>query len=145
MQTRRTFLTALAAGAAGACIWRPLAALASVPTVEIISLSHWPVRSALKTVRTFLGKLDGRVKVVELDAESPEGEKRIGALGLKGHIPILLVIDGSYRFKRPDGSAVEFKDFPAKAANPAGLNGQWTEADLEAVVNAHMGKQGKQP
>lgn len=145
MQTRRAFLAALAAAAAAALLWQPAATLAAQPTVEIIALSHWPVRNALKPARAFLDKLAGRVRVVELDAESPAGEKRTGALGLKGHIPILIVIDGSYRFKRQDGSAVEFKDFPAKAANPLGLNGTWSEADFEAVVNAQLGKQGTRP
>lgn len=143
MQTRRAFLAALGAGVAATLVWRPADALAAPPTVEIIALSHWPVQNALKPVRAFLGKLDGRVRVVELDAESPAGEKRIAALGLKGHIPIVLVIDGSYRFKRQDGSSVEFKDFPAKALNPLGLNGKWTEADFEAQVNARLGKEGK--
>ena len=68
-----------------------------------------------------------------------QGEKRIGAVGLKGHIPILLLINGSDQFKRPDGTAVEFKDFPAKADNPLGLNGSWSVADFEAAVNAAIG------
>ena len=140
MQTRRGFLAALAAGAVATLLWKPAAALAAQPTVEIIALSHWPVRNALKPARAFLAKLDGRVRVVELNAESPAGEKRIASLGLKGHIPILILVDGSYRFKRQDGSAVEFKDFPAKAANPLGLNGTWSEADFEAVVKAELGK-----
>jgi hypothetical protein len=149
MQTRRAFLAALIAGAAATLSWTPTgspaASPAAQPTVEIVALSHWPVQNALKPLRAFLTKLDGKVRVIELDAESPAGEKRIGALGLKGHIPVVLVINGSYRFKRPDGTAVEFKDFPAKAANPAGLNGAWTEADFEAAVGVELGKQGKQP
>jgi hypothetical protein len=118
----------------------PISARAAEPTVEIIALSHWPVQDALKPVREFLGSLAGRVHVVELDAESPEGEKRIGAVGLKGHIPILLLINGSDRFERPDGTAVKFKDFPAKASNPLGLNGTWTVADFETAVRAALGE-----
>jgi hypothetical protein len=145
MQTRRSFLAALAACTAAALAWRHPAARASQPTVEIIALPHWPVRDALKPVRSYLARLKGRVRVIELDAESPEGEARLRALGLKGHIPILLVIDGSYRFKRPDGSPVELKDFPAKTANPAGLNGTWTVADFESLLDARLGMPGKQP
>lgn len=145
MRTRRILLTTLAACAAVAFLWPPGVVKAAAPTVEIIALHHSPVQNALKPVRSYLGKLGARVRVVELDAGSPVGEKRIGALGLKGHVPILLVIDGSYRFKRSDGSAVEFKDFPSKAANPLGLNGTWTEADLEAAVDAQLAKQEKRP
>ena len=77
------------------------------------------MQDALKPVRDFLAALGGQVKVVELDAESPAGEKRIKDVGLKGHVPIVLLINGSDKFKRPDGTAVEFKDFPAGARQSA--------------------------
>jgi hypothetical protein len=138
MATRRAFIAALAATAAIALRAGP--ALAASPTIEIIALPHSPVQNALKPVRDFLGGLGSRVKVVELDAESPAGEKRIKAVGLKGHVPILLLVNGSDRFKRADGTQVLFKDFPAKAGNPLGLNGSWTVADFEAAVKAALGK-----
>ena len=143
MATRRDFVAALAASTAIALLADPVAVRAAAPTIEIIALPHSPVQTALKPVRDFLASLGGKVKVVELDAESPAGEKRISALGLKGHIPILLVINGSDRFKRPDGTAVLFKDFPAKADNPLGINGSWTVADFEAAVNAALGAAAK--
>ncbi len=143
--SRRYFLAALRRSHGIGDPGRIVSRLCRQPTVEIIALSHWPVQDALKPARDFLGTLAGRVQVVELDAESPAGEKRIAALGLKGHIPILLLINGSDRFKRPDGTEVEFKDFPAKANNPLGLNGTWTEADFEAAVNAALGEPAKQP
>ena len=79
----------------------------------------------------------------ELDIESPEGVKRLKAVGLKGHVPILLLVNGSYRFKRADGTVVEFKDFPAAVGNPLGLNGSWTIADFESAVKAALGKPEK--
>jgi len=78
--------------------------------------------------------------VVELDAGSAAGEKRIKGIGLTGHVPIVLLINGSDKFKRADGTQVEFKDFPAKANNPLGLNGSWSVADFEAAVNAALDK-----
>lgn len=90
-----------------------------------------------------LATLTGRVKVVEFDAESADGEKRINSTGLKGHVPMLLLINGSDRFKRADGTTVEFKDFPAKAGNPLGLNGSWTVDDFKAAVNAAVGTAAK--
>ncbi len=141
MTTRRDFFAVVLAGMAMPLLGQ--AAAATPPTVEIIALPHWPVQSALKPVRDFLASLGTQVKVVELDAESPAGEKRIAALGLKGHTPILLLINGSDQFKRPDGTAVEFKDFPAKADNPLGLNGSWSVADFEAAVDAALGTAAK--
>ena len=137
MATRRHFI-GFAAAAALALLARP--AFAAQPTVEIVALTHYPVRNALKPVRDFLGTLGANVKVVELDAGSTAGEKRIKDVGLKGHVPIVLLINGSDKFKRPDGTAVEFKDFPAGAGNPLGLNGTWSVADFEAAVKAALGK-----
>jgi hypothetical protein len=142
MATRRNILAALALSAAIAAL-AGVPARAAQPTVEIIALSHWPVRDALKPVRDFLGTVSGRVKIIELDAESPAGEKRIKAVGLNGHVPILLLINGNDLFKRADGTAVEFKDFPAKANNPLGLNGTWTVADFETAIKAALGSAEK--
>src|SRR5579862_4588178 len=97
IRTRRALLVTLLAASATA--FHLPAAAATPPTIEIIALAHWPVRNALKPIRDFLASLGAKVKVVELDAESAAGEKRIGALGQKGHIPILLVINGNDQFK----------------------------------------------
>ena len=56
------------------------------------------------------------------------------------YIPILLLVNGNAHFKRPDGTAVVFKDFPAGAGNPLGLNGSWSVADFEAAVKAALGQ-----
>ena len=140
MATRRKFIAALVASAAVAVLVAPFTARAAPPTIEIIALPHSPVQTALNPVRDFLAGLGGKVKVVELDAESPPGVKRLSALGQKGHIPILLVINGSDEFTRPDGTAVLFKDFPAQPGQKLGINGLWSVADFEAAVNQAIGK-----
>ena len=139
MSTRRDIL-ALSVTAAALVITKGFDAHGAQPTIEIVALGHYPVRDALKPVRDFLGALGGQVKVVEIDAESAAGEKRIKDVGLKGHVPIVLLINGSDKFKRADGTLVEFKDFPAKADNPLGLNGSWSAADFKAAVQAALGK-----
>ena len=90
-----------------------LSAWAASPTVEIIALPHSPVQSVLKPVRDFLGTLGG-VKVIELDPESPAGEKRIKAVGVKGHVPILLLVNGRDNFKRADGTRSCSRIFPPR-------------------------------
>jgi hypothetical protein len=108
-------------------------------TVEVLAMAHWPVQNALKPARDMLGKYADRVRIVDMDIESPDGEKRARAVGLKGHIPIVVLINGSKSFKRPDGRTVEFVNFPAASSNPMGLNGTWTVADLEAAIQAAVG------
>lgn len=138
MKTRRHFLATLAATvlmlAAGH-------ALAAPPTVEILAMAHPPVKMALAPLRNWLAAQGGKLKVVEIDVESPQGEKRLQSVGLDGHIPIVILIDGQYRQKRKDGAAMEFVNFPVIEGAPPGVRGTWTTADVQAVLAERM----KQP
>jgi hypothetical protein len=122
----------------------PVSAAAAVaaaperPTVEIIAMAHPPVQMALKPLRDWLATMGAKLRVVEIDAETPEGELRLKAMGLTGHIPILILIDGKYRYQRPDGSTVEFRNFPAAAGNPMGMNGTWATSDVDAVLTGRI-------
>ena len=130
---------ALAGIGATAVVLSGRSALAAQPVVEVLAMSHSPVQSALKPVRDFLAKVQGRVRVIEIDIESADGVKRLKAAGLKGHIPIVLLIDGNRSFKRADGKTVEFVNFPVAAGNPMNLNGSWSVADFEAALRATLG------
>jgi ABC-type glycerol-3-phosphate transport system substrate-binding protein len=110
------------------------AAQAAPPVVEIIAFTHPPVQSALKPLRDWLAKQGGKLKVVEIDMETPEGEKRLQAVGVKGHVPIVVLIDGQYRHKRADGSTVEFVSFPAGPGTMPGIKSAWSSADVESVL-----------
>ena len=135
MNTRRNFLAAMItstlAMAAGS-------ALAAPPTVEIVAMAHPPVKMALAPLRQWLAAQGGKLKVIEIDVESPQGEKRLAAVGLDGHIPIVILIDGQYRQKRKDGAAMEFLNFPAIEGAPPGVRGKWTSADVQAVLTERM-------
>jgi len=135
MNTRRKFLATMAAAvlamAAGG-------ALAAPPTVEIVAMRHPPVRMALAPLREWLAAQGGKLKVIELDIESPLGEKRLAAAGLSGHIPILILIDGKHVFVRRDGGKVAFVNFPDIPGAPPGARGDWTLADVQAVLAARI-------
>jgi len=134
MITRRTGLILLAAVLTAPAAW------AAEPTVEVLAMGHSPVQSALKPVRNLLAKYQGRIRVTETDIESPDGVKRLKAVGLKGHIPIVLLIDGKQSFKRADGKTIDFVNFPVAAGNPMNLNGTWSVADFEAALRASLGE-----
>jgi ABC-type glycerol-3-phosphate transport system substrate-binding protein len=119
---------------AAALILSAGAAQAAPPVVEIIAFAHPPVQSALKPLRDWLAKQGGKLKVVEIDMETPEGEKRLQAVGVKGHVPIVVLIDGQYRHKRADGSTVEFVSFPAGPGTMPGIKSAWSSADVESVL-----------
>ena len=135
MNARRTFLAALTISALGLTAGHVLAA---PPTVEILAMPHPPVKMALAPLREWLAAQGPKLKVVETDVESPQGEKRLAAVGLSGHIPIVILIDGQYRHKRKDGTAQEFVNFPAIAGAPPGALGKWTTADVQGVLSQRM-------
>lgn len=107
------------------------AAWAAQPVVEIIAFAHPPVQSALKPLRDWLATQGKTARVVEIDMETPAGEKRASAVGVTGHVPILILVDGKYVFPRKDGAAIEFKSFPA-APN---MKGSWTIDDAKSIIS----------
>jgi len=109
-------------------------AWAAQPVVEIIAFAHPPVQSALKPLRDWLATQSKKIRVIEIDMESPEAEKRLAALGLKGHIPIVVLVDGKYKHTRQDGSVVEFVSFPNGPGTPAGVKGGWSAEDVQALL-----------
>lgn len=111
---------------------------AGSPTVEIVAMTHPPVQAALKPLRDWLTLQGGKLRRVELDAESPAGETRLQSVGLTGHVPILILIDGKYSFRRKDGSKVAFVNFPAVDSSPPGVRGNWVAGDVEAQLTARM-------
>ena len=119
---------------AAALILSAGAAQAAPPVVEIIAFAHPPMQSALKPLRDWLAKQGGKLKVVEIDMETPEGEKRLQAVGVKGHVPIVVLVDGQYQHKRADGSTVEFVSFPAGPGTMPGIKSAWSSADVENVL-----------
>ncbi len=116
-------------------------AFAAPPTVEILAMPHPPVRMALTELRGWLAQQGARLRVVETDVESPAGEKKLAAVGLSGHIPIVILIDGQYRITRKDGSRLDLVNFPAIEGAPPGVRGTWTTADVQATLKERM----KQP
>ena len=107
-------------------------AWAAKPTVEIVAFGHPPVQSALKPLRDWLATQGKKFNVVELDMETPAGEKRAAEVGITGHVPILILVNGKFAFSRKDGTSVELKSFPAGVA----AKGAWTIEDAKAAISA---------
>lgn len=135
---RRTWLTTVLATGLLSAVGH---AQTAPVTLEIIAFAHPPVQAALKPLRDWLPTQGNRIKVVEIDMESSEAQQRLKSLGLTGHLPIVLVINGQYRHKRANGSTVEFVSFPAipKAAGGEANKG-WTVDDVKATLTATFGK-----
>lgn len=113
---------------------------AATPVVEIIAFAHPPVASALKPLREWLGTQGGKFKVVETDMESPAGVQRLQAVGVKGHVPIVILVNGQYQYKRADGRVVDLSSFPSGPSAPAGFQGGWTLEDAKAAISNAVGR-----
>jgi len=131
MTRRRNFIASLAASAFALAAGH---ALAAPPTVEILAMPHPPVKMALAELRGWLAAQGTKLKLVETDIDSAQGEKRLAAVGLSGHIPVVILIDGQYRVKRQDGTMQAFVNFPAVAGTPPGARGTWTTADVQTAI-----------
>jgi hypothetical protein len=128
---RRTYLILATATLISALA---LPAWADQPIIEIIAFKHPPVTSALKPLRDWLASQGNKLRTVEIDMESPEAEKRLAAIGLKGHIPIVVLVDGKYKHRRKDGSAVEFVSFPNNAGALQNTKLSWSMYDVQDAI-----------
>jgi hypothetical protein len=127
---RRTLIASIATTIAATTLaFAASNAIAAQPVVEIIGYAHPPVQTALKPLREWLATQGTKLRVVEIDMDSSAAEKRMQAIGLKGHIPIVILIDGKYKHARQDGSAVEFVSFPANTPGKG-----WTTDDVQSVL-----------
>jgi hypothetical protein len=124
--------------AAASLLWSSGQTLAAAPVVEIVAMPHPPVKTALSPLREWLAAQGNKITVKEIDSESADGIKRMQAVGLSGHIPVLILIDGQYKIKRKDGSTVEFVNFPNQPNTPPGARGNWTTDDVQASLAAKI-------
>lgn len=115
-------------------LWFSAQVWAASTVVEIVAMPHPPVKAALSELREWMAAHGKKLTVKEIDSESADGIQRMKAVGLSGHIPVLILIDGQYRLKRKDGSTVEFVNFPNAPNTPAGARGNWTTADVQAAL-----------
>jgi hypothetical protein len=120
--------------AAASLLWSSGQALAAAPVVEIVAMPHPPVKAALSQLREWLVAQGKKVTVKEIDSESADGIKLMQSVGLSGHIPVLILIDGQYKIKRKDGSTVEFVNFPNQPNTPSGVRGNWTTTDVQSIL-----------
>ena len=105
-------------------------------SIEIIGFGHPPVELALKQTRQWPSKQVGELRVIEINMESPEAVARLKALGLNGHFPVVILIEGQHRFTNRDGSFVEFVGFQCGLGVPGGAKSKRSAADIETAVAA---------
>ena len=73
-----------------------------------------------------------------LDADTKAGKARLKASGMKGHIPVVIFVDGEFKHSL-EGQEVIFENFPVASDSPMRLDGKWSAGDVKAVIEEILG------
>jgi hypothetical protein len=111
---------------------------ASPVEVEIVALDHWPIRRALEQTLEMLKKFGDKVTLQQIDADTKAGKARLKASGMKGHIPVVIFVDGEFKHSL-EGQEVIFENFPVASDSPMRLDGKWSAGDVKAVIEEILG------
>jgi hypothetical protein len=102
--------------------------------VEIISLDHSPIRPAVQEVKDVAAEYGDKVTVQSYNFDTPEGAAFAQEHDLTEHTPIAIFVNGKMEFEL-DGRPVKFHSFPQNGGTDMVAEGQWTMADLRAVLD----------
>lgn len=108
-------------------------------TVDIIYLNHPPVLPVLDEVEAVVQPYGDKVKVTRYDFDTSEGAAFAKKMGITGHDPLAIFVNGSQSFKL-DNRTVTFNSFPQGAGTGMVPDGAWTIDDLDAVLKIVTGK-----
>ena len=101
--------------------------------VEIISLDHAPIRPAVQEVINMTAEFGDKVAVQRYDFDTPEGAAFAEDHNLTEHTPIAIFVNGKTEFE-VNGRSVTFFSFPQGTGTSMVAEGEWTMADLQAVL-----------
>ena len=116
----------------------PIIWAASPVEVEIVALDHWPIRRALEQTLEMLEKFGDKVTLQQIDADTKAGKARLKTSGMKGHIPVVIFVDGEFKHTLA-GQEVIFENFPVASDSPMRLDGKWSAGDVKAVIEEILG------
>jgi len=101
--------------------------------IEVLYMNHGPLRPTLRELDKLLTGYGDRIAVYGYDFNSEEGERFKAEKGIKGHVPLVLWIDGKSTLKL-NGTPVTFSGFPT-GSGPAFFQGKWDMAVLKEALD----------
>jgi len=108
-------------------------------TVDIVYLNHPPVLPILEEIDATLKPYGERVTVNRYDFDTPEGAAFAKKMGIAGHDPLAIFVNGSQSFDL-GGRTVTFNSFPQGGGTGMVAEGAWTVADLDTVLKSIVGQ-----
>ena len=112
----------------------PLSVFPEEPVrIEVLYMNHGPLRPTLRELDELFTGYGDRIAVHRYDFYSEEGERFKAEKGIKGHVPLVLWIDGKSTLK-VNGTPVTFSGFPT-GSGPAFFQGKWNMDLLKEALD----------
>lgn len=102
--------------------------------VEIISLDHAPIRPVTEEASDLATEYGEDVTLSTYHFDTPDGDSFAAGNRITDHTPIAIFVNGESEFD-VDGRAVQFLSFPQGEGTGVVADGDWTIADLRAVLD----------
>jgi hypothetical protein len=90
--------------------------------------SHPPMQPVLESIQSTCEGFGDKVELILHDETTDEGQQFLSKVGLSGHIPMALFVDGKI-VHLIDGKTVTFRDFPGET---------WSADDLKKVIELRL-------
>jgi hypothetical protein len=106
--------------------------------VDVLFMNHGPLMSTVSKMKSIFSGYGNELSISWYDFDTKEGEQFMGKMGLKGHIPLIIWIDGTP--KRTVGAKeITFAGFPTGSGPPM-FRGKWTMDELKTALDQATGK-----
>lgn len=124
----------------------PAAQAGAEVKLDILFMNHGPMQPVIKNIKKILAGHSQTATAVWYDFESSSGQDFRRQNNIKGHIPLLIYLNGSPTWEL-EGRKVTFAGFPS-GYGPYQFRGKWSLEDLDRLLGspaASEGKRGTQP
>lgn len=101
-------------------------------------MSHGPLLATIQEIKTLFAKYGKKIVVSWHDVETDDGAKFMAQKKIRGHIPLVIWMDGQVKFQ-VDGKEIIFAGFPT-GSGPYSFQGKWTLEDLRKALDQLTGK-----
>ena len=102
--------------------------------VEILFMNHGPMQPTIRNLKALFSRYTGKVQAFWFDFENRSGKDFMKRMGIQGHIPLLIYVNGANTYNFP-GRKVTFVGFPS-GAGPYQFQGKWTLEDLDKLLKS---------
>lgn len=113
----------------------PEAVAAKPLEVEVLFMNHGPMRPTIRNLKALFQRYASTTHVSWYDFDQESAKTFMKKKGIKGHIPLLIFINGNSAFDL-GGKKVTFMGFPTGKGPFRQVEGQWTLKDLEQALQS---------